>query len=475
MFGDRKESPEEAKPLIDPQLAALLAAVTDTVIHVGPDRKVIRCWPGQLSQDLKVPTLAGMHLGEIFARSGGDVIEASLAEAFRTGETQTVDFSCQQSSQPTSCRARIAPCEDGTAMVVVSKSLSHSTDSDWRQLLLEAIPDPIFHLDKDGRYLGYNFHDPGNLYVSPEHFIGRLVSEVMPPDITEANMNAIAAAIETGMVQTFRYKSPLREKYFEVRVVPAPDEQVVQIVRDITGIKQVEDELDRRVRERTSELEAANRELEAFCYSASHDLRTPLRSINGFSQLLAQELGHYLTEDSVDHLRRIQRATLRMDAIINDMLRLAGVVRAAMSIEEVDLSGLAKEALEDLHEAEPQRRVAVEIEQGLKCRGDAALLQLMLANLIGNAWKFTRTVEQPRIAFGFRNGAYFVEDNGIGFDPSFLGRMFRPFERLHTQEEFPGNGIGLATVKRIIERHGGRIWAEGAPGRGATFCFTLER
>lgn len=146
-----------------------------------------------------------------------------------------------------------------------------------------------------------------------------------------------------------------------------------------------------------------------------------------------------------------------------------------MSVEDVDVSGLATQSLEDLRDAEPNREVSVEIEQGLKCRGDTALLQLMLANLLGNAWKFTRTVENPRIAFGYRNGSFFVEDNGIGFDPSFLGRMFRPFERLHTQDEYPGNGIGLATVKRIIERHGGRIWAEGAPGRGATFCFTIER
>ena len=235
--------------------------------------------------------------------------------------------------------------------------------------------------------------------------------------------------------------------------------------------------LERRVAERTAQLANSNAELEAFSYSVSHDLRAPLRSIEGFSQALVEDYDAALDEQGRDYLQRVRNGAARMSELIDDLLALSRVSRSTMNREPVDLSALVTGVAQTLQERAPQRPVSIEIAPGLLAEGDARLLQIALENLLGNAWKFTRQQPQPRIEFGAmaQNGAtvYFVRDNGAGFDMAHAGKLFGAFERLHADTDFEGTGIGLATVRRVIQRHGGKVWAEGEPGLGATFYFTL--
>ncbi len=236
-------------------------------------------------------------------------------------------------------------------------------------------------------------------------------------------------------------------------------------------------ELEQRVVERTAELEAANKELEAFSYSVSHDLRAPLRAIDGFSHVLQEELEGRLSSDAEDALRRVRGATRRMGELIDDLLKLSRVSQGELHRERVDLSEIVRDVVEGHRRLEPDRQVGVVIVQSAVVEGDSQLLRVALENLLDNAFKFTSKRADARVAFGTREddgkAVYFVRDNGIGFDMAYVGKLFGAFQRLHSAVEFPGTGIGLATVRRIVHRHGGRVWAEGVPGKGATFSFTL--
>ena len=226
-------------------------------------------------------------------------------------------------------------------------------------------------------------------------------------------------------------------------------------------------------------LHDTNRELETFSYSVSHDLRAPLRSIDGFSQALVEDAGPALDDESRSHLDRIRNATRRMGQLIDDLLALSKVTRAEMRRERVDLSDLASQITAELARHSPQRSVAVTIAPGLAAIGDPHLVRLALQNLIENAWKFTGRRDQAAIEVGATRDdegspAFYVRDNGAGYDPDFAAKLFGPFQRLHPASEFPGSGIGLATVQRIVHRHGGHVWAEGKIDEGATFYFTLS-
>ena len=225
-----------------------------------------------------------------------------------------------------------------------------------------------------------------------------------------------------------------------------------------------------------AELERANRELDAFSYSVSHDLRAPLRAINGFARVLEEDYSDVLGSQGKEHLARITRNASRMATLIDDLLGLARIARATVTSDEVDLSDLARSVVADLRQAEPNRDVDVLVDDELIARGDRDLLRVVLVNLIGNAWKYTLRSAQPTIEvrrLPDSPGTFFVRDNGAGFDMVNASRLFAPFQRLHSQNEFEGTGIGLATVQRIIGRHGGRVWAEAEPGAGATFFFSL--
>ncbi|MFP2960057.1 sensor histidine kinase [Myxococcus sp. 1LA] len=244
------------------------------------------------------------------------------------------------------------------------------------------------------------------------------------------------------------------------------------------ALRASEARLEARVAQRTQELTLANRELESFSYSVSHDLRAPLRAVDGFSQALGEDDGARLSTEGHEHLRRLRAAAGRMGQLIDDLLRLSRISRAELRHESVDLSALAREVAAELSRGEPDRDTTFDIAPGMTTRGDARLLRVVLENLLGNAWKFTSQRSGGHIAFFATSGAgrprYCVRDNGVGFDMAYAGKLFTPFHRLHQVGEFPGTGIGLATVQRIIHRHGGDISAEAAPGEGATFCFALE-
>ncbi len=269
---------------------------------------------------------------------------------------------------------------------------------------------------------------------------------------------------------------PARNAYFK---------HVLTCLTDITAYKEAERQirrlnarLEERVQVRTAELEATNQELDRFVYAVSHDLRAPLRAIGGYSRLLREEHGQELTEEAarcVDHIREGAR---EMDGLIEAMLALSRISRAELEWGTVNLSRMAEDIIDNLRRLEPDRRLVVDIAPNLIVEGDPRLLRVLLQNLLENAWKFTRPQPEATIEFGAlyqdNQPVFYVRDNGVGFDMRYADRLFVPFQRLPHEEEFEGSGVGLATVARIVQRHGGRIWAESKPGKGAAFFFTLS-
>ncbi|MGC1782635.1 MAG: ATP-binding protein [Acidobacteriaceae bacterium] len=256
------------------------------------------------------------------------------------------------------------------------------------------------------------------------------------------------------------------------------NEMLTQIEQRNSALRQARDELERRVQERTAELKAANRELEAFSYTVAHDLRGPLDAIGGIGFLLQQGYSDHIDTEGKEMLDRLRQTSGKMAALIDDLLNLSRAGTSALERSTVDLSKIALSISDDLKTAEPERNVYFAIVPGAMVLADAGLMRVVLENLIRNSWKYTSQRLSARIEFGFRRldsqVTFFVRDNGAGFNNDLADRLFKPFQRLHTQGEFAGTGIGLATVQRIIARHGGRVWAEGAVDQGATFYFSLD-
>ncbi len=306
----------------------------------------------------------------------------------------------------------------------------------------------------------------------------RLVSSIFRKAVAEP----IVALAEIARIVS-------RDKNYSVRAVPernrsevavlvnAFNEMLDQIQERTEELRKAHDELEQRVQHRTAELMVANKELEAFSYSVSHDLRAPLRSIDGFSQALLEDYSSKLDSTADGYLRRVRSAAQRMSTLIDDMLNLARVTRSEVHRDSFDLSAVARSIAEELQGREPERKVEFVIQDGALVEGDARLLRVAMENLLGNAWKYTSRHDYARIEFGGKrdNGrtVYFVRDDGAGFDPNYASRLFGAFLRLHGPSEFPGTGIGLATVQRILHKHGGNIWAESAVEAGATFYFTV--
>ena len=236
--------------------------------------------------------------------------------------------------------------------------------------------------------------------------------------------------------------------------------------------------LERRVDERTSALEAANRELESFSYAVSHDLRQPLRSVNGFTQTLREDFGDKIGERGLHYTNNVLAAVARMDKLITGLLELGRIGRRSLQPEHVNMTEVASGVLEELRREDGEREIEIEVDPELRAEGDPELLRIVAQNLIGNAWKYTRSTAAARIEIGKTEKddrtVYFVRDDGVGFDMTEADALFTPFKRLRDAEGFPGSGVGLATVQRIINRHGGHIWAEAEPAAGATFYFTLD-
>jgi signal transduction histidine kinase len=281
----------------------------------------------------------------------------------------------------------------------------------------------------------------------------------------------VGTAIGTIAVETIG-----RRRDEAVRAAEELSERSAELVTAQAELAIMNAGLEHEVEQRTSELQTANHELEAFAYAVSHDLRAPLRAIDGFSLALLEDEGERLDETGRDHLSRVRAATSRMSDLIDDILALSRVTRGEMHRQLVDLSAMSREILARYAELDTNRVVETVVPDGIIARGDPRLLRVALENLLGNAWKFTAPVKDARIELGKTSNAgtttYFVRDNGVGFNEDHAGNLFAPFKRLHSMDEFEGNGIGLATVARVVERHGGHVWARSSVGAGATFYFT---
>lgn len=313
-------------------------------------------------------------------------------------------------------------------------------------------------------------------------------SDDIKMDLAQLEQLKSGAIRDYALEQRYRRKDG-RVVWVHLTVSPmwhlaGPLNYYIAVVQDITARKQAEAEiqqlnavLEERVTERTAQLMAVNQEVEAFSYSVSHDLRAPLRCIDGFCQVLAEDYGKVLDADGNDHLRRVRRAAQRMGVMIDDLLQLSLITRAEKVNKSIDLSTLATEVIDDLCEQAGARNLKFSVQPGLEVFGDPSLLRILLENLLGNAVKYSSKSPHPHIEFGCLVEAtrtvYYVRDNGAGFDMTYANRLFGPFQRLHRAEDYPGTGIGLATVKRIVNRHGGEVWAEGHLGQGAVFYFTL--
>jgi signal transduction histidine kinase len=283
-----------------------------------------------------------------------------------------------------------------------------------------------------------------------------------------------------GLFRTFMASATRVEIGGEERLLVAAIDDTERRLAE-KRILQLSSDLERRVQERTAELERVVRELESFSYSVSHDLRAPVRTIASFADVLKEDFGATLAPGALEHLGRIRSAAGRMGDLIDALLGLSRMSQRRLELEDTDLTQLAEEVIAELRENDPSREVEVMVEQGLRHQADSALTRVVLVNLLANAWKFTRDVAGARIEFGVVDGSgdaaatYRVRDNGVGFDMAYSATMFRAFQRVHTGDDFEGSGIGLATVERAVNRQGGRVWSEGTPGVGADFFFTLPR
>ena len=357
--------------------------------------------------------------------------------------------------------------------------------------LLGSMPDALVLVNAEGKIVGSNVHTGKLFGYSDRELQGESMALLVPERFRKNQRQYYAAFFsqrggrvpETTMELCGLHKDG-REFPIEVSTKPLAAEKglvVTSAIRDITERKHVEQQiskLNKELEHRAMELENANKELEAFSYSVSHDLRSPLQNIDSFSLILMEDYANQLDPEGLDYVQRLRGSCQHMEDIIDALLALSKMMRTELLVDHFDLSALANAVAADLKQKNPDRLVDWVIAEGLTAEGDAQLLRVVLENLFGNAWKFTANRPRARIEFGAlpqSNGAktYFVRDDGAGFDMARASHLFTPFKRLHDQSEFRGTGIGLATVQRVIHRHQGKIWAEGVVEHGATFCFTL--
>jgi len=343
-------------------------------------------------------------------------------------------------------------------------------------------------LDRNGAILESNPAMAEIAGVSQATLSGTLFRSYMADmhdDVTRTQeLQALREGVHRSTRRLRRHDGDIREVHLASTLMPGDDgNDVARLVQvdDVTERLRAEAQvhalnrtLESRVEQRTRELTQANHELESFAYIVSHDLRAPLRSIDGFGRILAERYDAVIDAQGQDYLARVRNAASRMDELIDALLKMSRISRGEFKRTPLDLTRMATDVLSELRQTEPDRDVAVRIAPDLKADGDSALVRNLLENLLGNAWKFTANTERATIEFGVEPGAvFYVADNGAGFNAEYAGKLFRPFQRLHRDDEFKGHGVGLASVRRIVERHGGTIDASGRPDGGATFRFTL--
>jgi PAS domain S-box-containing protein len=430
--------------------------------------------------DLRPPEDVPVLLANVANAPGGELDSGPWRHKKKSGEIIDVEVK----SYPlmfAGRKARLVVALDITERKRTEEALRQSEER-FRLTVTNVRDYAIITLDPEGRVVSWNEGAQRIKGYTEEEILGQHFSRFYPAADVEAGKteNELEQATKDGHVEDegWRVRKDGTRFWANVVITALRDESgrlrgFGKVTRDISERKRAEEEILRR----SAELEAANQELESFSYSVSHDLRSPLRAIEGFSQALLEDNADQLDESGKGYFQRIRNATRRMGTLIDDLLNLARVTRAEMHREPIDLSALADELAADLRAGEPTRDVEFEITSGLRVEGDMHLVRAALQNLLENSWKFTSKRTHARIAFGTvrSNGqsAYFVRDNGAGFDQTHAQRLFGAFQRLHGMDEFPGTGIGLATVQRIVHRHGGKVWAEGVVDQGATIYFTL--
>jgi len=402
--------------------------------------------------------------------------------------------------------AGLSPVRDGAGNITGASVIFHDISAlkqaegallRERALLrtvIDNLPDRIYVKDSARRYLLVNQSDLRHRHLATdEAILGKTAHDILPRKYADAFDAEDRAVLESGEPLVNREivveNGDDKKAWIMANKVPLRDAAgkifgMVGIHRDITEVRQSAEaiiklnaELEQRVMERTAQLENTNKELESFAYSISHDLRAPLRSIDGFSKALMDDYQDRLEATALDYLRRVRAASQRMATLIDDLLALSRITRSEMRRKATDLSALAEDIVSELRREQPQREIDFSVANGIRASADAGLLRVALENLLGNAWKFTGRQSKAIISVGVENRdgqpVYFIRDNGAGFDMRYADKLFGAFQRLHREADFAGTGVGLATVQRIIRRHGGQIWAEAAVGKGATFFFTL--
>jgi two-component system, chemotaxis family, CheB/CheR fusion protein len=356
----------------------------------------------------------------------------------------------------------------------------------WLAAIVDSSDDAIISKDLDGVITSWNAGAARIFGYAAEEAVGKPVALLIPPDRIDEERRILEKIRRGERIDHFETVRRCKDgKLLDISLTISPivDDRggligISKVARNITDRKRADHRLERMVAERTIELRASNEELEAFCYAVAHDLRAPLRSIRSFSQLIRQELTDHPQAQVQADLQRIVDNAGRMSDLIDGLLNLSRLTRQEMKVVMVDLSAEAEAIVKDLKRSNTGREARFVVKPRIRVRGDAGLLRALLQNLLENSWKFTAKHPRARIEFGEARcegqQAYFVRDDGAGFDPAYIGKLFNPFQRLHHMSEFPGTGIGLATAKRIVLRHGGRIWAESVLEKGATFYFTIS-
>jgi PAS domain S-box-containing protein len=462
-----------------------------------------------------VPGAAAEHLAQVYEvyRAGTDQLypaeQTAVVRAFRGEPTHVADQEVRQPGGTVillEVWGRPVRGADGQVEYAVCVFADMSERSAREQTiarqatLLDLTNDAIFVRDPDARITYWNAGAEDTYGFTRAEAAGRTCHQMLHTEFPEP-----LADIEATVARDGRWEGELTQRRSDGRTIVTesrwaaqrgPDGSLLgfmEVNRDVTARKEAERRigqaaeaiqslnatLEQQVQQRTRHLEVANKNLEAFAYSVAHDLRTPLRGISGFAEVLVEDYGDRLGETGRAYAARVEAGCARMSTLIDDMLDLSRVSRATMNLQDVDLSAEVTAICDQLAAGDPSRQVQVTVQEGVRAAADRALIRSVLENLLGNAWKFTARRDDAAIEFATVPAAdapvcCYVRDNGAGFDPAYAAKLFQPFQRLHDAGEFPGNGIGLASVRRIIERHGGRTWAEGAAGGGATIYFTLN-